>query len=62
MKYDMKIENSVLISYEGPVFGASEVECGNYRNLDVGAARIEARRYLDALNSQTVDFKYKESL
>jgi S-ribosylhomocysteine lyase len=27
------------------VFGASEVECGNYRSLDLAAAKREAARY-----------------
>ena len=42
--------------------GESREECGNYRNLDVGAARAEAKRYLDILSRSEVDFKYKETL
>ena len=42
--------------------GESREECGNYRNLDVGAARAEAKRYLDILTRSEVDFKYKETL
>ena len=38
-----------IIAHDGPVFGASEVECGNYRNLTLDAAQIEAKRYLDVL-------------
>ena len=35
-----------ILAHEGPVFGASSRECGNYRNLSVDAAKSEARRYL----------------
>ena len=40
------------------MFGCSEVECGNYRNLDVELARREAKRYLDILNSKENTFEY----
>ncbi len=49
-----------IIKHEGEIFGKSAVECGNYRELDMAAARREARRYLDVLNSSEWDFKYKE--
>ena len=48
------------ISHEGDVFGASQIECGNYKNLDIGKAKTECRRYLDILNGYTPDFKYEE--
>ena len=38
--------------------GATRVECGNYRELDLEKGKAECARYLAALNSQTVDFKY----
>ena len=38
-----------IVEYEGPVFGASEVECGNYRNLDLADGKREAARYLAVL-------------
>jgi len=38
-----------IIAYEGPVFGAVRRECGNYRDLNLEAAQIEAQRYLDVL-------------
>ena len=38
--------------YTGPVFGASEKECGNYRNLDATLAAKEARRYLEVLTQR----------
>jgi S-ribosylhomocysteine lyase len=49
-----------IIAHEGPVPGATRVECGNYKNLELGSAKTEARRYLDALNSRVCDFKYAE--
>jgi S-ribosylhomocysteine lyase len=48
-----------ILAYEGPMFGASAVECGNYRNLDLAAAKDECRAYLDVLNQQTnMEFSY----
>jgi len=49
-----------ICKHEGPVFGAQRKECGNYRNLDLGAAKKEAERYLKCLNSRDIDFKYKQ--
>ena len=49
-----------VLDHEGEVFGASQIECGNYRNLDINLAKEECRRYLDILNGYTPDFKYKE--
>lgn len=48
-----------VIDHEGEVFGASGIECGNYRNLDIELAKKECSRYLDVLNGYTPDFKYK---
>ncbi len=47
-----------ILEYEGEVFGASEIECGNYRELDLSSAKNECRQYLEALMSKTNDFKY----
>lgn len=50
-----------IIAYEGPVFGASAIECGNYRNLDLELAHTEAKTYLAVLESQTnMEFTYPE--
>ena len=49
-----------IIAHEGAVFGASEVECGNYRNLTLAAAKAEAKRYLDILTARgETDFSYE---
>ena len=50
---------SDIISHTGEVFGASRVECGNYKNLSLFAAKAECKRYLDVLSSKEWDFKYK---
>lgn len=47
-----------ICAYEGEVFGASEIECGNYRELELSCGKSECRRYLDILRSRTNDFKY----
>ena len=50
-----------ILAYEGPVFGASAIECGNYVNLDLGLAKAEALKYLEVLNKQTnMEFTYPE--
>ena len=38
-----------ITEYDGPMPGASEIECGNFRNLDVELAKIESRRHRDAI-------------
>ncbi len=48
-----------IIAHEGEVFGKSRVECGNYLELDMESARIEAKRYLDALNTREQTFAYR---
>ena len=50
-----------ILAYEGPVFGASAIECGNYRNLDLSLAKTEAADYLAVLEGQTnMNFTYPE--
>lgn len=50
-----------IIAYEGPVFGASAIECGNYRNLDLALAQVEAKKYLAVLQAQeNMEFTYPE--
>ena len=50
---------SKIINHDGEMFGAVRRECGNYKNLDLDAAKRECERYLTALNSREQDFKYK---
>jgi len=50
-----------IIAYEGPVFGASAIECGNYANLDLALAKEEAVKYLEVLNNwENMEFTYPE--
>ena len=49
-----------IINHKGEVFGKSQVECGNYKNLDLNSAKIECEMYLKILNSKVNDFKYEE--
>ncbi len=50
-----------IIAHEGPVFGASRKECGNYRELQIESAKAECGRYLKALKEcGSIDFEYKE--
>ena len=48
-----------VLAHEGEVFGASQIECGNYKNLDITLAKEECRKYLDILEGYTPDFKYE---
>ena len=47
-------------NHTGDMFGASRIECGNYKNLSLDAAKIECERYLSVLSSKDNDFRYKE--
>ena len=50
-----------ILAYNGPVYGASAIECGHYENLDLNEARVECKKYLDVLNAQTnMEFTYPE--
>ncbi len=42
-----------VAGYEGPVPGATAVECGNYKDHDLAGARAEARAYLPVLEGWT---------
>ena len=47
-----------IVSHNGEMFGASEIECGNYKCLSTEAAKKEAHAYLSALKSSAATFKY----
>ena len=49
-----------IINHSGKMFGDTREECGNYRNLNLDAAKLESQRYLDILNSKEVTIKYEE--
>ena len=48
-----------IIAHTGPVFGQSEIECGNYRELDLDCAQSAAKEYLSLLkNKDLTDLSY----
>ncbi len=48
----VKVTLEKIIAHTGEIFGRSAVECGNYKNLSLEKAKVEAKRYLDVLNSK----------
>ena len=42
-----------IINHKGEVFGSSEIECGNYRSLELSKAVDEAKRYLPELEADS---------
>jgi len=47
-----------IVAHEGEVFGNSEIECGNYKSLDLDSAKREAIRYLESLEKDNNNFEY----
>ncbi len=47
-----------ILAYEGPIFGGTRKECGNYQNLSLEDAKQEAMRYLAALRQSDGGFAY----
>lgn len=50
---------SKIVAHTGDMFGAVRRECGNYKNLDLDAAKRECARYLEILNDKENDFIYR---
>lgn len=49
-----------IMNFEGEIFGKSEAECGNYRNLDLKLAKIECGNYYSEIENMTIgDLIYK---
>ena len=49
-----------MAAFQGAIPGASEVECGNYRDMDLEAARRDAAAYVAVLETLTdKDMRYK---
>ena len=42
-----------IIAHDGPVYGASAIECGHYENLSIDEAKKECQAYLKVLEAQT---------
>ena len=49
-----------IAEHDGPMFGQSRKECGNYRELSVDAAKSEAAAYLAVLEQGTHSFRYPD--
>lgn len=50
-----------IIDYKGEMPGNSEIECGNYRNLDLNNAKTEAETYLAKIEHITAeDMRYEK--
>lgn len=47
-----------IINHGGEMFGNSEIECGNYKNLSLESAKLEAKRYLNDLKNDNNNFEY----
>ena len=58
---DTVIETLEKIAYKSEMmFGAERRECGNYKNLDLAAAKREAERYLKVLKNKNSTLVYGE--
>ncbi len=53
------------VDHDGGMFGAERKECGNYKNLDIDAAKAECEAYLQALLTREEmkgeDFSYDKA-
>lgn len=50
-----------IIDHNGEVFGASAVECGNYKTLELSKAKTECEKYLKILkNFKNTSYSYGE--
>ena len=47
-----------IVDHTGEMFGNTRRECGNYKNLDLDAAKREAKRMLDYLTTHENTFVY----
>jgi len=48
-----------IINYAGEMPGKSEIECGNYKNLDVEVAKQDCKKYYEKIkNIEEKDLKY----
>lgn len=57
----IKVVLTDITEYKGEMPGKSEIECGNFKNLDVECAREECRRYYDIVKNLTAaDLYYEE--
>ncbi len=55
---ELKRALAATLAHEGSVFGATRVECGNYLELDLDAAKKECAAYLAVLEDHKGVFDY----
>ena len=56
---ELKIALKKTVDFDGEIFGGTKKECGNYKCLSLDSAKIECKKYLDALeNMNDINFKY----
>jgi len=57
---DLKVINAIksvllaILDHNGDVFGATEVECGNYKTLDLSSAKTECLNYYNEIKEISV--------
>ena len=56
--YELKLALQKTINHQGEIFGGTKKDCGNYKCLSLESAKIECKKYLDALNQKTQTFIY----
>lgn len=49
-----------IIAYEGEVFGKSEIECGNYRSLELESSKKVCREYYEKIKDIRKIVSYEE--
>ena len=49
-----------IIAYEGEVFGKSEIECGNYRSLELESSKKVCRDYYEKIKALENIVSYEE--
>lgn len=49
-----------IIAYEGEVFGKSEIECGNYRSLELESSKKVCREYYEKIKDIKKIVSYEE--
>lgn len=49
-----------IIDYDGPVFGSNEIECGNYRNLNLAQAKEVCLTYYEKIRRLEQIIYYRE--
>ena len=47
-----------IAAYDGPMFGQSRKECGNYENLSLAEGKAECAAFYPVVAAQPIDFRY----